>query len=121
MEIMPRMRGGYIFIDGASVGEIDWPVLRDRDKLAQSGYFFAILSLNGDGAMLGTPDILSRGFIDLDEGAEVIEGGKETIERVVTMHKNNGGGKLSKKLEDSLSRYLYAETGRRPLVQVIIK
>ena len=121
MEIMPRMRGGYIFIDGASVGEIDWPVLRDRDKLAQGGYYFAVLSLNGDGAMLGTPDILSRGFIDLDGGGEVIEGSKETINRVVNSHKNNGGGKLSKKIEDSLSRYLYAETGRRPLVQVIIK
>ncbi len=121
MEVMPRMRGGYIFVDGASVGEIDWPVLRDRDKLAQGGYFFAVLSLNGDGSMIGQPDILSRGFIDLDEGAEVIDGGKDTIERVINNHKNNGGGKLSKKIEDSLSRYLYAETGRRPLVQVIIK
>lgn len=121
MEIMPRMRGGYIFIDGASVGEIDWPVLRDRDKLAQGGYFFAVLSLNGDGSMIGKPEILSRGFIDPEEGAEVIDGGKDTIERVITTHKNNGGGKLSKKIEDSLSRYLYAETGRRPLVQVIIK
>ena len=121
MEIMPRMRGGYIFIDGASVGEIDWPVLRDRDKLAQGGYFFAVLSLNGDGSMIGQPDILSRGFIDPDEGAEVIDGGKDTIERVINNHKSNGGGKLSKKIEDSLSRYLYAETGRRPLVQVIIK
>lgn len=121
MEILPRMRGGYIFVDGASVGEIDWPVLRDRDKLAQGGYYFAVLSLNGDGTMIGEPDILSRGFIDLQEGADVIEGSKETIERVVNRHKSNGGGKLSKKIEDSLSRYLYAETGRRPLVQVAIK
>ncbi len=121
MEIMPRMRGGYIFVDGASVGEIDWPVLRDRDKLAQGGYFFAVLSLNGDGSMIGEPDILSRGFIDLREGADVIAGSKDHIDGVVKQHKSNGGGKLSKKIEDSLSRYLYAETGRRPLVQVAIK
>ena len=121
MEILPRMRGGYVFVDGASVGEIDWPVLRDRDKLAQGGYYFAVLSLNGDGSMIGEPDILSRGFIDLQEGAEVIEGSKDTIERVVNQHKLNSNGKLSKKIEDSLSRYLYAETGRRPLVQVAIK
>ena len=121
MVILPRMRGGYVFVDGASVGEIDWPVLRDRDKLAQGGYYFAVLSLNGDGSMIGEPDILSRGFIDLQEGAEVIEGSKETIKRVIDQHKINSNGKLSKKIEDSLSRYLYAETGRRPLVQVAIK
>jgi mRNA degradation ribonuclease J1/J2 len=46
---MPRMRGGYIFVDGDSVGEIDWPVLRDREKLAQGGLFFAVISLNGSG------------------------------------------------------------------------
>jgi len=121
LTVMPRMRGGYIFVDGASVGDIDWPVLRDRDKLAQGGYFFAFLNLNGDGSMIGDPDILSRGFIDLREGKEVIVGAKETIDRTIKSHKANGSGKLSKKIEDDLSRYLYAETGRRPLVQTIIK
>jgi ribonuclease J len=121
LEILPRLKGGYIFVDGASVGEIDWPVLRDRDKLAQGGFYFAFLNLNGDGSMIGEPEILSRGFIDFKDGSDVIEGSKETIDRVIRSHKDNGGGKLSKKIEDALSRYLYTETGRRPLVQVIIK
>ncbi|MCP4359475.1 MAG: ribonuclease J [Chloroflexi bacterium] len=121
LEVMSRMRGGYIFVDGASVGEIDWPVLRDRDKLAQGGYFFAFLSLNGDGTMIGAPEILSRGFVDLRAGKDVFEGAKENIERTINAHRNNSDGKLSKKIEDALSRYLYAETGRRPLVQTIIK
>lgn len=121
LEVMPRMRGGYVFVDGASVGDIDWPVLRDRDKLAQSGFFFAFLNLNGDGTMIGEPEILSRGFIDFREGAEIIEGAKETIANVIKAHRSNGSGKLSKKIEDGLSRYLYAETGRRPLTQAIIK
>ncbi len=119
--VCPRMKGGYIFVDGTSVGDIDWPVLRDRDKLAQGGFFFAVLSLNGDGRMLGEPDIVSRGFLDLVEGKEVIEGAKDTIERVVNQHRDTGGGKLSKKIEDALNRYLYTETGRRPLVQAVIK
>ncbi|HIP69972.1 MAG TPA: ribonuclease J, partial [Anaerolineae bacterium] len=119
--ICPRMKGGYVFVDGTSVGDIDWPVLRDRDMLAQGGFFFAVLSLNGDGRMLGDPDIVSRGFLDPVEGKEVIEGAKDTIERIVNQHRDTGGGKLSKKIEDALSRYLYAETGRRPLVQAVIK
>ncbi|GIK54529.1 MAG: ribonuclease J [Chloroflexi bacterium] len=121
LTIMPRLKGGYIFVDGASVGEVDWPVLRDRELLAQGGVFFAFLTLNGNGAMSGEPEILSRGFLDMRDGAEIMDGAKETIDRVIKLHKENGGGKLSTKIEDSLSRYLYSETGRRPLVQVIIK
>ncbi len=121
LTIMPRLKGGYIFVDGGSVGEVDWPVLRDRELLSQGGVFFAFLTLNGNGAMTGEPEILSRGFLDMRDGVEIVDGAKETIDRVIKLHKENGGGKLSTKIEDAISRYLYSETGRRPLVQVIIK
>jgi ribonuclease J len=121
LTILPRLKGGYIFVDGGSVGEVDWPVLRDRELLAQGGVFFAFLTLNGDGTMIGEPEILSRGFLDTRDGAEIIEGAKETVDRVIKLHKENGGGKLSTKIEDAITRYLYSETGRRPLVQVVIK
>jgi ribonuclease J len=120
LEILPRMRGGYIFVDGDSVGEIDWPVLRDREKLAQSGLFFAVVSLNGSGHILGQPEIISRGFIDRRDEDELLDSAKETIERTVKQFAGQGKG-LSKKIEDALSRFLYAETGRRPIVQVVIK
>ncbi len=120
LEIMPRMRGGYIFVDGDSVGEIDWPVLRDREKLAQSGLIFAVVSLNGNGQMLGQPEIISRGFIDRRDEDDLLDSAKETIERTVKQFDGQGKG-LSKKIEGALSRFLYAETGRRPIVQVVIK
>jgi ribonuclease J len=120
LEILPRMRGGYIFVDGDSVGEIDWPVLRDREKLAQSGLFFAVVSLNGSGQMLGQPEVISRGFIDRQDGDELLNSAKETIERTVKQFNGQGTG-LNKKIEDALSRFLYTETGRRPIVQVVIR
>jgi ribonuclease J len=119
LTICPRMRGGYVFVDGASVGDIDWPVLRDRDKLAQSGFFFAVVGVNGKGQVRGEPEIISRGFIDPRDGEEVIDGAREAIARAVKQHQNSD--KLDRKIEEVLSRYLYAETGRRPLVQAIIK
>jgi ribonuclease J len=120
LEIMPRMRGGYIFVDGDSVGEIDWPVLRDREKLSQSGLFFAVVNLNGNGQMVGQAEIISRGFIDQRDEDQLMDSAKETIERSVKQFDGQGKG-LSKKIEDALSRFLYAETGRRPIVQVVIK
>ncbi|WP_420632046.1 ribonuclease J [Candidatus Leptofilum sp.] len=120
LDVLPRMRGGYIFVDGDSVGEIDWPVLRDRDKLAQSGLFFAVVGLDDAGKMVGLPDIISRGFIDRRDANGLIDDAKETIERTVKQFDGRGKN-LNKKIEEALSRFLYAETGRRPIVEVIIK
>jgi ribonuclease J len=120
LEIMPRMRGGYIFVDGDSVGEIDWPVLRDREKLAQGGLFFAVIGLNGSGQMVGQPEIISRGFIDRRDEEKLMEEAKAKIDQIVKQFAGQSQG-LDKKIEDALSRYLYAETGRRPIVQVVIK
>jgi len=120
LEVQPRMRGGYIFVDGDSVGEIDWPVLRDREKLAQSGLFFAVVSLDHAGKMVGQPEIISRGFIDRRDENGLIDDAKETIDRVVKQFDGQGKG-LNKKIEDALSRFLYGETGRRPIVEVVIK
>ena len=120
LKTLPRLRGGYIFVDGDSVGEIDWPVLRDREKLAQSGLFFAVIGLNGQGQMVGQPEIISRGFIDRKDENGLIDDARATIERTVKQFNGQGKG-LNKKIEDALSRFLYAETGRRPIVQVVIK
>jgi ribonuclease J len=120
LEIMPRLRGGYIFVDGDSVGEIDWPVLRDREKLAQGGLFLAVIGLNGNGQISGQPEIISRGFIDRRDEEALLDGAKEKIEQTVKQFAGQGKG-LNKKIEDTLSRYLYSETGRRPIVQVVIR
>ncbi len=120
LKILPRMRGGYIFVDGDSVGEIDWPVLRDREKLAQGGLFFAVIGLNGSGQMVGQPEIISRGFIDQRDEEKLMDEAKEKIDQMVKQFAGPSQG-LGKKIEDALSRYLYAETGRRPFVQVVIK
>ncbi len=121
LEIMPRLPGGYVFVDGASVGEIGWPVVRDREALAQSGVVFAVLATNDLGKVIGRPEIISRGFVNPKESDELLEGASEAILRAADVYSRMKRGKLNEAIEDALSRYLYAETGRRPLVHVVVK
>lgn len=121
LEVQPRMKGGYVFVDGASVGDIGWSVVRERDQLSQNGFFFASVTTNGKGDVIGKPEIVSRGFVNLKEAEDLIEGAEETIARAVSTYTDKTKEKsLKKPVEDALSRYFYAETGRRPLVHVII-
>ena len=121
LTICPRMPGGYIFVDGAGVGDISWPVVRDRDKLAQSGYFFATILINKAGNLVGTPEYSTRGFVEKDAVKELSEGATGSIAR--TLKNARGSDKLTmkKRLQESLGRYLYEETRRRPIVEVVVK
>ena len=114
-----RLPGGYVFVDGAGVGEVGWSVVRDRDKLAQNGFFVAYVNAH-NGNVIGQPDIVSRGIIDMKETEDLLAGAKETIARVVRTYATSNKA-LDKPIEEALERYLYAETGKRPFVQVIVK
>ena len=114
------MPGGYIFVDGDSVGDVGWPVVNDRERLAQSGIFVAVITTNGKGDVIGKPHIISRGFVSRSEEENLLDGAEETIAYEVHKH-GNSREPLNGKLEKALMRYLYAETGRRPLTHVIIK
>ncbi len=119
LTIGERMPGGYVFIDGAGVGEVGWSVVRDRDQLAQNGFFIAMVNAH-NGNVIGQPDIVSRGIINMGEAEDLLEGAKDTIARVVRTYADSNKP-LEKPIAEALNRYLYAETGKRPFVQVIVK
>lgn len=118
LRVLDRMPGGYIFVDGAGVGDIGWSVVRDRDRLAQAGFFFVSVNVNNRGQVIGKPEIISRGLLDPKEMGDLITGAEDTIARVVSS--DSGNKTLTKRLEDAISRYLYAETGKRPLVHAAV-
>jgi ribonuclease J len=120
MSVGPRVPGGYIFVDGMGVGDVGPAVMRDRERLADSGFFIAVVSLDDDGQMAGSPELVSRGFVYLEEAGDLLDGAEETIDQTIRSSGRNRD-QLCKRVEQALSRYLYSETGRRPMVHVIIR
>jgi ribonuclease J len=121
LTICERLPGGYVFVDGSSVGDIGWSVVRDRDRLAQAGYFFTTILINKAGKLVGKPEISTRGFVDKDSVQGLRAGVSETIERTLRNAKGSDLPTLKKRLAESLGRYLYEETRRRPIVEVVLK
>lgn len=121
LTICPRMPGGYVFVDGAGVGDIGWSVVRDRDKLAQSGYFFASVPVNKAGKLVSTPEFYTRGFVEKDALEALSYGAEQAIERTLNNAKGSNKQTMKKRLQESLGRYLYEETRRRPIVEVVMQ
>lgn len=112
-----RIPGGYVFVDGQSIGDIDHGVMREREKLARSGIF--LIDLNVDkysGRLLGEPEILTRGFLSPDDANELLPEVRRRIMDIV----NGGGLDAEKDIAGAVKSFLYNETKRRPMVFVTL-
>ena len=112
-----RIPGGYVFVDGQSIGDIDHGVMREREKLARGGIF--LIDLNVDkysGRLMGEPEIITRGFLSPDEADELLPEVRGRIMDIV----NGGGLDAEKEIGSAVKSFLYNETKRRPMVFVTL-
>jgi len=114
---------GYVFVDGLSVGEVGDIVLRDRRALANDGMFMVVVTVDKQtGRVVGRPEIITRGFIHGNEEDPLIEEAIRRIREAV----DNPGDRISEiallkvQIKDSLSRFLYDQTKRRPMVFPVV-
>ncbi|XEC97165.1 ribonuclease J [Paenibacillus tarimensis] len=119
-----KVPAGNVLIDGLGVGDVGNIVLRDRKLLSQDGILVVVVTLSKqDGTILSGPDIISRGFVYVRES----EGLLEEANRIVTSTLNklmndqvNEWASLKTNVKDSLGRFLYEQTRRRPMILPII-
>lgn len=112
-----RIPGGYVFVDGDSVGEIDFGIMREREKLARAGIFLIDISVDKlSGRLLHEPEIITRGFVSPEDAEELLPEVRNHIMDVV----NNGGWESEKDIANAVRSYLYEETKRRPMVLVTL-
>jgi ribonuclease J len=114
---------GYVFVDGLSVGEVGDVILRDRRALANDGMFMIVVTVDKQtGSVLGKPEIITRGFVHGAEEDRIIE---EAIARVLESVVNPGDhlseiALLKSQIKDGVSRFLFEQTKRRPMVFPVV-
>jgi ribonuclease J len=114
---------GYVYVDGLSVGEVGDVVLRDRRSLANDGMFMIVVTIDKQtGSVIGRPEIITRGFVHLNELDPLME---EAVNRVMKAIDTPGDhisevGLLKEQVKDGVSRYLYEQTKRRPMVFPVV-
>ncbi len=114
---------GYVYVDGLSVGEVGEVVLRDRRALANDGMFMVVVTVDKQtGNVVGRPEIITRGFVPGNEKDPMME---PAIERIIASIENPGEhiseiGLLKSQIKEGVSRYLYEQTKRRPMVFPVV-
>jgi len=112
-----RIPGGYVFVDGQSIGEVDFSIMREREKLARNGIFLIDISVDKlNGKLLHEPEIITRGFVSQEDAEELLPEVRKHIMDVV----NDGGWDSEKDIANTVKSYLYEYTKRRPMVLVTL-
>jgi len=115
---------GNVLVDGAGIGDIGSVVLRDRKILSEDGLVAVVATVDANGRYLVSgPDIVSRGFVYVKESEALLERAKalveETLLRAISK-KYNDRMAIKSLIRDELSKFIFKETKRRPMILPII-
>ncbi len=116
----------YIMVDGLGVGDVSEVVLRDRRLMSGDGMIVIIATIDSKtGALIGNPDIISRGFIYMKENRDLIEKTRMRVKKIVKDKNPMTAADedyIKNKVRNDLGQFLFKTTKRRPMVlPVVIK
>ena len=111
---------GDVYVDGNRIGDIGGIVIHDRILMANDGIVVLIVNINENtNELMGNVNITTRGFILVNENEELINRisncANESIRKNIKVTKNNYND-LKTYLVQDVSKFIFSETGRKPLV-----
>jgi ribonuclease J len=121
-----KVPSSYVFVDGAGVTDSSNDVvLRDRKMMSEDGMIVVITTIDTkSGNLIGSPDIISRGFVYMKEHKDLIQKVRDKLKNIVRERASAGHDDdyIKNKMRHEIGQYLFQETKRRPMVlPVIIK
>jgi ribonuclease J len=118
------VKSDYVFVDGLGVGDVSQVVLRDRQVLASDGMVVIIATIDErTGALIGSPDIISRGFIYMKENKKLIEDTRKLVRKLCEDKDKKSQTDemyLKNKLRDEIGAFLFKRTERRPMIMPVV-
>ena len=110
-----------VCIDSGSLDDVvEDTVIRERRHLAEDGFVLPVLAIDkATGKLEGLPEIVSRGFISLDDGAPLLAEARKIVLKTFQdskLEERKDWGVMQEKIRNDLKRFLSNKTQRRPLI-----
>jgi ribonuclease J len=119
-----KITAGNVLIDGLGVGDVGNIVLRDRRQLSQDGIMIVVVGVDSAAnQIVSGPDIVSRGFVYVREAEDLMGEAKDVVQAALDKCEENNSTEwsaLKTAVRDSLGRFLFEKTRRRPMIIPII-
>jgi len=116
-----RVPASYVYVDGLGIGDVDQHILRDRAHLSTDGVVVVIVAVDKLNGQLTRPaEILTRGFVGLEENEVLVEECKEVVAKALRGAAHIADfGDVNVRIKDAVGKFLYDRTRRRPMVLTV--
>ncbi len=123
IEVTGRAPVGRRFIDEGHREEVDEVVVRDRRFLSEDGFLVVVLRLDrASGELIGEPELVSRGFVLMEDSEELMEASRRLILKTVqeTPAEERQDEELFQEIvRKRLKKFLRKQTGKRPVIMPV--
>lgn len=116
--------GGYLFVDGSSVGDIGHGVLRDRMVLSEEGVVMAVATVDlKQGEVVGAPQIVTRGWAYDKDTDALIDEARILVTRALEQALASGNAdheSLNRVARKTMGKLVGERTRQRPMIVPVI-
>jgi len=118
------IQAGDVYVDGSRIGDIGSVVIKDRKLMSRDGILVTILNINTlTRKLLIKPNVTTRGFVMVNENAELISQIEHKITEIVTRALESAPYNytdIKNQIILELHPYINELTGRRPIILPVI-
>jgi ribonuclease J len=108
---------GRLLVDGSGQAGVPSEILRDRKNLANDGIVFVYVAIDSDaGKIAGTPDIVGKGVVALDEEIEELKAMLQDLLNSYSKAELHDTIGVHQEISDVTRKFLRRAINRRPLV-----
>jgi ribonuclease J len=125
-KMVNKIQVGSVYVDGTTVGDVGTVVVRDRQMLARDGILMVVVGVDrSSGDLVAGPDVVSRGFVYMRQSNDLIEATKQVVREALNHQGRDQQVEIdpafiSRKVKDTVSEFLHAQTKRRPMVIPVV-
>ena len=112
---------GYLYVDGAVVGDVGQGVLRDRRVLAEEGVIVVIVTVDvKSGEVIAGPEIITRGWVHAPEAEDLLEDARQAVLTGLAEATETDLDTLKRHARRALGQFVSARTRRRPMIVPVV-
>jgi ribonuclease J len=114
-----------IMVDGLGIGDVGEIVLRDRQTLGEGGMFVVVVIVDKKtGKVMGSPDIISRGFVYLKESKDLLKETRTKVIKIVNGATGSNGAinwyYIKDEIRNKIGSFLFKKTKRKPMILPVV-
>lgn len=118
-----HIHAGDVYVDGSRIGDIGSVVIKDRKLMSKDGVLVSILNIDANThTLLIKPNITTRGFVLVNENADLIHQIENKVSEIVnrTLQNKYNLVDLKNQIILELNMFINEKTGRRPMILPVI-